>query len=118
LEAIEQRLEAGEQSLVFLNRRGYAPALNCNSCGWVSQCPRCTAYTVLHRQGGRRHNLQCHHCGYQTRVPHACPDCGNQDMRPMGRGTQRIEEHLAELFPQARIARIDADSTRLKGSAA
>lgn len=118
LDAITQRLQAGEQSLVFLNRRGYAPALTCSSCGWVSKCPRCTAYTVLHRQGGRRSNLQCHHCGFQARVPHACPDCGDQDMRPMGRGTQRVEEHLAELFPSARIARIDADSTRLKGSAA
>lgn len=117
VEAIQQRLERGEQSLVFLNRRGYAPVLNCGSCGWVSQCPRCTAYTVLHRAGARRNYLQCHHCGYQARVPAACPDCGDQDLHPMGRGTQRVEEYLAELFPQARIARIDADSTRLKGSA-
>ena len=117
LRAIEQRLTAGEQSLVFINRRGYAPVLQCSSCAWVSNCPRCTAFTVLHRgrQGG--HRLQCHHCGYQARVPHACPDCGDQDLKPMGRGTQRIEERLAELFPQARILRIDADSTRLKGSA-
>ncbi|HWK71278.1 MAG TPA: primosomal protein N' [Burkholderiaceae bacterium] len=118
IEALGQRLDSGQQSLIFLNRRGYAPVLNCASCGWVSQCPRCTAYTVLHRGSGRRNYLQCHHCGHQARVPHACPDCGDQDLKPMGRGTQRIEEHLAELFPQARIARIDADSTRLKGSAA
>ncbi|HEY9279165.1 MAG TPA: primosomal protein N' [Eoetvoesiella sp.] len=118
LEAIEGRLKRGEQSLIFLNRRGYAPVLNCSSCGWVSQCPRCTAYTVLHRGGARRNYLQCHHCGYQAPVPRSCPDCGDQDLRPMGRGTQRVEEHLAEIFPQARIARIDADSTRLKGSAA
>ncbi|TAL77919.1 MAG: primosomal protein N' [Burkholderiaceae bacterium] len=118
VEAIGQRLAQGEQSLVFLNRRGYAPVLNCASCGWVSQCPRCTAYTVLHRAtGARRNYLQCHHCGYQTRVPTSCPDCGDQDLRPMGRGTQRVEEYLAQLFPQARITRIDADSTRLKGSA-
>lgn len=116
--AIGERLERGEQSLIFLNRRGYAPVLNCASCGWVSNCPRCTAYTVLHRAGARRNHLQCHHCGYQARVPRACPDCGDQDLKPMGRGTQRVEEHLAELFPTARIARIDADSTRLKGSAA
>lgn len=117
LRAIEQRLKAGEQSLVFINRRGYAPVLQCGSCAWVSNCPRCTAFTVLHRSrhGGLR--LQCHHCGYQARVPHACPDCGDQDLKPMGRGTQRIEERLAELFPDARILRIDADSTRLKGSA-
>jgi len=117
VEAIQKRLERGEQSLVFLNRRGYAPVLNCGSCGWVSQCPRCTAYTVLHRAGARRNYLQCHHCGFQARVPASCPDCGDQDLHPMGRGTQRVEEYLAELFPQARIARIDADSTRLKGSA-
>ncbi|MBP6020809.1 MAG: primosomal protein N' [Burkholderiaceae bacterium] len=118
LKALGERLERGEQSLIFLNRRGYAPVLNCASCGWVSQCTRCTAYTVLHRAGGWRNYLQCHHCGYQARPPRACPDCGDQDLKPMGRGTQRIEEHLAELFPTARIARIDADSTRLKGSAA
>ena len=117
VEAIQKRLERGEQSLVFLNRRGYAPVLNCGSCGWVSQCPRCTAYTVLHRAGARRNYLQCHHCGFQARVPASCPDCGDQDLHPMGRGTQRVEEYLAELFPEARIARIDADSTRLKGSA-
>ena len=118
VDAIQERLDQGQQALIFLNRRGYAPVLNCASCGWVSQCPRCSAYTVLHRGSGRRHRLQCHHCGYQVQAPHACPDCGDQDLRPMGRGTQRVEEHLAELFPQARIARIDADSTRLKGSAA
>lgn len=117
LEAMEARLAADEQVLVFINRRGYAPVLNCSSCGWVSQCPRCTAYTVLHRHRTGRARLQCHHCGGQVPVPRACPECGDQDLKPMGRGTQRIEEFLAERFPQARIARIDADSTRLKGSA-
>jgi len=119
LEAMEKRLAAKEQVLVFLNRRGYAPVLSCTSCGWVSQCPRCTAYTILHRSGpaARHHHLQCHHCGYHARVPGKCPDCGDADLRPMGRGTQRLEEYLGECFPQARIARIDADSTRLKGSA-
>ncbi len=116
--ALQERLASKQQSLIFLNRRGYAPVLNCSSCGWVSQCPRCTAHTVLHRAGARHNHLQCHHCGHQARVPRACPDCGDQDLKPMGRGTQRVEEYLAELFPQARIARIDADSTRLKGSAA
>lgn len=116
VKALGERLERGEQSLIFLNRRGYAPVLNCSSCGWVTQCTRCTAYTVLHRGGGR-HYLQCHHCGDQRRVPRACPDCGDPDLKPLGRGTQRIEEFLAEQFPQARVARIDADSTRLKGSA-
>ena len=116
-EAMEARLNAGEQILVFLNRRGYAPVLRCESCGWVSQCSRCTAHTVLHRRPGRRAGLQCHHCGDHSFVPRACPCCGDHDLKPLGRGTQRIEEFLAERFPQARIARIDADSTRLKGSA-
>lgn len=116
LDAMQERLAAGEQVLVFINRRGYAPVLNCSSCGWVSQCSRCTAYTVLHRRV-RGAYLQCHHCGGQAPVPRACPTCGDQDLKPMGRGTQRIEEFLSERFPKARIARIDADSTRLKGSA-
>ncbi len=117
VEAIGQRLERKEQVLIFLNRRGYSPVLHCQSCAWVSNCPRCTAFTVLHRTDGRGHRLQCHHCGYQAPVPRACPECGDQDLAPMGRGTQRVEEHLAELFPEARILRIDADSTRKKGSA-
>lgn len=122
LTAVAERLARGEQSLIFLNRRGYAPVLHCDACGWVSGCKRCSAYMVLHRSapqrgGHARHELRCHHCGWQERVPPACPDCGNQDLQPMGRGTQRLEEHLAELFSTARIARIDADSTRRKGSA-
>ncbi|ARP93261.1 primosomal protein N' [Bordetella genomosp. 13] len=118
IDAIGQRIERGEQALVFLNRRGYAPVLHCNSCAWVSHCPRCSAFTVLHRgSGAGGYRLNCHHCGYQATVPRACPECGDQDLMPMGRGTQRVEEHLAELFPQARISRIDADSTRRKGSA-
>ncbi|MCP1672499.1 primosomal protein N' [Kerstersia gyiorum] len=117
LSAIEERLARSEQSLVFLNRRGYAPVLHCDACGWVSQCPRCSVHTVLHRRVRAGHYLQCHHCGFQAPVPRACPECGDQDLRPMGRGTQRVEETLAERFPEARILRIDADSTRLKGSA-
>lgn len=117
LAAVADRLARGQQSLIFLNRRGYAPVLNCESCGWVSGCKRCSAYLVLHRSSQGRHDLRCHHCGWFERVPTACPECGNQDLQPMGRGTQRLEEHLAELFPTARIARIDADSTRRKGSA-
>lgn len=114
LDAIQQRLDRGQQSLLFLNRRGYAPVLACDSCGWLSGCPRCSAYLVLHRPERR---LRCHHCGIESPVPHHCPDCGNVDIAPLGRGTQRIEEALSTRFPQARIARIDADSTRRKGSA-
>ena len=117
LEAIRQRLARGEQCMVFLNRRGYAPVMHCGACGWVSQCPRCSVHTVIHRKPAGGYQLHCHHCGFQSRVPAICPDCGNQDLQPLGRGTQRVEEFLRDVFPQARIQRIDADSTRLKGSA-
>ncbi|HTH73513.1 MAG TPA: primosomal protein N', partial [Trinickia sp.] len=112
--ALKARLERGEQSLVFLNRRGYAPVLACDACGWLAGCPRCSAYVVLHKG---EHALRCHHCGWEARVPRACPDCGNIDIAPLGRGTQRVEETLASLVPGARVLRIDADSTRRKGSA-
>ncbi|HWX11968.1 MAG TPA: primosomal protein N' [Trinickia sp.] len=112
--ALKARLERGEQSLVFLNRRGYAPQLSCDACGWVAGCPRCTAYVVLHKP---ERALRCHHCGWETRIPRACPACGNVDIAPLGRGTQRVEETLAALVPGARVLRIDADSTRRKGSA-
>ncbi len=114
MQALRLRMERGEQSLLFLNRRGYAPVLCCEACGWISNCTRCTAFMVLHRPERR---LRCHHCSLELRIPHACPTCGNVDLQPLGRGTQRIEEGLQALFPQARILRIDADSTRRKGSA-
>jgi primosomal protein N' (replication factor Y) len=114
--------------MVFLNRRGYAPVLQCTDCDWKSECPHCSAYRVFHKID---RSLRCHHCGYAERVPRACPACGNPDIAPLGRGTERLEEHLAELlagvrrpnsvsaqWPEGepvRIARIDADSTRLKG---
>jgi primosomal protein N' (replication factor Y) len=112
--ALRQRMERGEQSLLFLNRRGYAPVINCESCGWISECTRCTAHMVLHKP---EHRLRCHHCSLELRIPRHCPTCGNVDLQPLGRGTQRVEEGLQQLFPQARILRIDADSTRKKGSA-
>lgn len=121
LEAIRQRLARGEQSLVFLNRRGYAPVLACNACDWKSECPHCSAFRVFHKID---RTLRCHHCGFTERVPRACPSCGNVDIAPLGRGTERLEEHLAELLADTRnaqgepvrIARMDADTTRLKGS--
>lgn len=113
LAALRQRLEAGEQSLVFLNRRGYAPVLHCAECGWKSECPHCSAYRVFHKAD---RTLRCHHCGFSQRVPHECPDCGNQDIAPLGRGTEQLEEQLAAALPGARVARIDADTTRLKGT--
>ncbi|HEY2000194.1 primosomal protein N' [Paraburkholderia sp.] len=112
--ALKTRLERGEQSLVFLNRRGYAPQLACDACGWVAGCPRCSAYVVLHKP---ERALRCHHCGWEARIPRSCPDCGNVDIAPLGRGTQRVEETLASAVPGARVLRIDADSTRRKGSA-
>jgi primosomal protein N' (replication factor Y) len=105
--AVGERLQRGEQSLLFLNRRGYAPVLACPACGWLSHCRRCAANLVLHLADRR---LRCHHCGLEAAIPHHCPDCGNLDLQPFGRGTQRLEERLAELFPAARILRIDRDS--------
>ena len=128
LEAIKERVARGEQSMVFLNRRGYAPVLHCAECGWKSECPHCSAFRVFHKID---RTLRCHHCGFTERVPRACPTCGNPDIAPLGRGTERLEEHLAELltdvrrphtvsadFPEGepvRVARIDDDTTRLKG---
>ena len=118
LAAIRERIARGEQSLVFLNRRGYAPVLHCADCGWKSGCPHCSAWRVFHKLD---RTLRCHHCGFTERVPRACPDCGNLDIAPIGRGTERLEEQIGTLLAAGdgtlpRIARIDADSTRLKGS--
>jgi primosomal protein N' (replication factor Y) len=121
LAAITQRVASGEQSLVFLNRRGYAPVLACNACEWKSECGHCSAYRVFHKID---RTLRCHHCGFTERVPRTCPACGNVDIAPLGRGTERLEEQLAELLAEARrpdgsparIARMDADTTRLKGA--
>jgi len=120
LDAMRERLTRGEQILVLLNRRGYAPVLNCQDCGWKSECPHCSAYRVFHKLD---RTLRCHHCGFTQPVPRACPSCGNLDISPLGRGTEQLEEHLADLLADTRrpdgepirIARIDADSTRLKG---
>ncbi len=115
-EAIAATLARGEQALVFMNRRGFAPVLSCEACGWLSRCPNCAAFRVLHRADGG-YALHCHHCGGQARVPRGCPDCGNIDLRPLGRGTQRLEDGLHELFPQARVARLDRDVARHRGAA-
>ena len=109
LAAIEERIARGEQSLLLLNRRGYAPVLHCSACGWKSGCPHCSAWRVFHKSD---RTLRCHHCGLSERVPRACPDCGNLDIAAIGRGTEKLQEQLATLLPAARIGRIDADSTR------
>jgi primosomal protein N' (replication factor Y) len=106
LEELAQGLAAKEQSLLFINRRGYAPVLTCTACGWVSNCRRCAAHRVVHSLD---RTLRCHHCGDTSPIPRQCPDCGNADLRPLGRGTQRVEESLRKHFPQARILRVDRD---------
>jgi primosomal protein N' (replication factor Y) (superfamily II helicase) len=111
LDALAARLARREQSLVFLNRRGYAPVLACPACGWVKGCPRCSAHMVLHLA---ERSLRCHHCGLAERVPRSCPQCGNTDLQAFGRGTQRVEVSLAEKFPQARIVRLDSDAARAR----
>lgn len=167
LQAIRETLARGEQALLFLNRRGFAPVLGCDACGWLSRCNRCDAYRVLHRispgagerrtkasaarTGSRapsgtpgsppgtgddpslgllpldearesgdqrppRYRLVCHHCATTQTVPRACPACGNQDLAPLGRGTQKLEDALATLFPSAHIGRLDRDVARRKGA--
>jgi len=116
--AIHERIARGEQSLLLLNRRGYAPVLHCMDCDWKSDCPHCSAWRVFHKAD---RTLRCHHCGFTQRVPRACPACGNPDIQPVGRGTEQLEEQIGELLGDvngrpARVARIDADSARAKGA--
>lgn len=111
IEVVRERLERGEQSLLFINRRGYAPVLLCSACHWIAPCPRCSSRLVVHL---RRGCLSCHHCGHEEKMVRQCPSCGNADLRPTGHGTQRLENTLAALFPHARILRVDRDSMRSK----
>ena len=113
LRLVGEEVAAGNQVLLFLNRRGYAPLLTCHACGWIAQCARCDARMTLHAESGL---LWCHHCGSQRRTDSRCPDCGGGDLRPVGLGTERLEEALRRLFPERGIARIDRDSTRRRGS--
>ena len=112
IKAIDRKLESGEQCLLFINRRGYAPVLYCCNCGWQAQCSRCDTRMVYHRTEDR---LRCHHCGLEGVTPTQCPQCNASPVRPLGEGTQRLEEHLQDIFPAAAIVRIDRDSTRRKG---
>lgn len=113
-EAIADTVARGEQALVFINRRGYAPVIACEACGWLSLCRRCATFAAFHKTDGRLH---CHHCGWQTGVPSACPTCGNPALTAVGHGTQRVEEALRELLPAARIERIDRDTTQRRHAA-
>ena len=109
LDAVDRCLARGEQALVFKNRRGYAPVLICHDCGWSAHCKRCDAAMTVHA-GGRR--LICHHCGARATPPNACPDCASLALQPQGAGTERIEEALAERFPDALMIRVDRETTR------
>ena len=112
-EAIDGALSRGQMSLLFQNRRGYAPVVYCTYCGWMADCTACSAHMVYHKN--TRH-LHCHHCGVHRTIPKQCPTCGNSDIVPLGQGTQRLEEILQARWPQARVLRLDADSTRAKGA--
>jgi primosomal protein N' (replication factor Y) (superfamily II helicase) len=114
IRAIDETIKRGEQAMVFINRRGYAPALVCGSCAWMPECKRCSARMVFHRAIKK---LKCHHCGAQSRAPTVCGDCGSTDLHPAGQGSERIEDALRQALPSARIARVDRDATRRKGSA-
>ena len=112
-EAIRVRLAQREQTLIFVNRRGFSPVLYCRTCAWHSSCQRCSANLVLHLKSGE---LRCHHCGHRHRIPQHCPDCGSAELAPVGQGTQRVEDALSAAFPAARLARVDRDSTARQGS--
>ncbi len=111
LKAMGATLERGQQVLVFLNRRGFAPTLLCHDCGWLAQCPRCDARMTYHRGSGE---LRCHHCDHRQAPPRHCPSCGKLDLRPVGAGTERAEERLQLLFPDIPVLRIDRDTTARK----
>jgi len=113
LDRTRAALEAGEQVILFQNRRGYAPHVQCHVCGWVPRCPHCDVPLTLHKKSGR---MTCHYCGFTTEIPAQCPACENPDLRSRGFGTERIEEDLQKLFPEARIARLDLDTTRTRSA--
>ena len=112
--AITKNLEAKKQTLILINRRGYAPVLSCSACSWLSKCTQCSVCTVMHKAGalGKRSVLSCHHCGLVMPIPSFCPECGNADLRSLGHGSQKIEDAVEEMWPQARVLRVDTDSSR------
>jgi len=112
--AISQNLAANKQSLILINRRGYAPVLSCSACSWLSRCQQCSSYMVMHKAGalGRKPVLSCHHCGLVKTIPSHCPDCGNADLKTLGQGTQKVEDAIEEMWPDARVLRVDTDSSK------
>lgn len=113
LAAISDCVRRGEQSLLYINRRGFAPVLLCRACGWMAQCRRCSARLTLHSRSSK---LKCHYCGHEEVVAPACPECGNQDLLGLGQGTQRVEDAVHARLPDARVLRVDSDSTRRRGA--
>jgi primosomal protein N' (replication factor Y) len=116
---IEKTWKNNKQSLIYINRRGYSPILHCGACNWKTECKRCSAWMVVHKKRGKTNQLemQCHHCGLVSEPPKACPICGNQDLSPIGMGTQKIEEYFEKQYPEIEIIRIDSDSTKSKRGA-
>ena len=112
--AMADRLAKGEQTILLQNRRGFAPVLTCEDCGWTPMCPHCAVTLTVHKGSGGR--MRCHYCGWAQHVPHPCPECGGDDLRMLGAGTQRVEDEIAEVFPQARVLRMDLDTTSRRGA--
>jgi primosomal protein N' (replication factor Y) len=108
LNSIGEALERGEQTMLFQNRRGFSPFVQCSACGWTLRCPHCNVTLTMHRSADR---MECHYCGYTAPVPRACPQCNTVDIKPMGFGTEKVEEAIAALFPTARVARLDRDTS-------
>ena len=112
--AISKCLSEKKQSLILINRRGYAPVISCSACAWMSKCAQCSSCMVMHRAGAlsKKTVLSCHHCGLVKPMPNFCPDCGNADLKPVGQGTQKIEDVIEGAWPQATVLRVDTDSSR------
>ncbi len=112
--AISKNLREKKQSLILINRRGYAPVLSCGACTWLSKCQQCSSYMVLHKAGAltKKSVLSCHHCGLAKPIPTHCPDCGNADLKTLGQGTQKIEDSIGEMWSGARVLRVDTDASR------
>lgn len=110
---IKDRLEKGEQTVLFLNKRGYSSFIMCRDCGYVPECPNCDVSMTYHRH---RHQLKCHYCGHEEPSPNVCPECSSEHIRHFGTGTQKVEEELLKLLPEARIIRMDVDTTGTKGA--
>ena len=112
-EAVSEALEHGEQAIIFQNRRGFSPVVECHQCGWTPRCPNCDVSLTYHKTSAA---LTCHYCGYTYHMPSECPDCHNQDLRDRGAGTEKVEDIIAETFPSARIARMDLDTTHTRNA--